>query len=117
MEGLLATAVSAEKHPQMLRTEFEALSHGANGLEEACKQFEALFLSSLVQQVTRPAEGKGLLGDGPGSEVLNGLVEQTLSEQIAKSGGVGVAERMIESFQDHEAAVRAAQETDSKGTS
>jgi flagellar protein FlgJ len=69
-------------------------------VKEATQGFEALFLTTLLEQVTRGSgEEGGLVGNGPGSEVLRGLVEQTLAEQISRSGGIGLAERLVKEFQ------------------
>ena len=80
-------------------------------VQEAAQGFEALFLSTLLEQVTRGSgEEGGLVGSGPGSAVLRGLVEQTLAEQISRSGGIGLAERLAREFEARGVTDRAVRE-------
>ena len=63
-------------------------------LEEALSQFEALFVGMLLKEVLRGEDGEGLMGKGPGSTVLGGLVQDTLAREVSQSGALEIGEQL-----------------------
>lgn len=57
---------------------------------EAARGLEAFFLRELLKEA-RPASG-GLMGQGVGGSTFQDMLEETLSDQMAKAGGVGIAQ-------------------------
>ena len=66
-------------------------AYGQHVLDRAISQFEALFVGLLLREAL---EGEGLVGEGPGREVLRGMVEDTLSTQISKTGAFGIGKQL-----------------------
>ena len=64
----------------------------------AAEQFEAMFMSSFLQAALKDDQGRPLLGGGPGGDILQSLVQETLAAQVARRADLGVAEQMIDSF-------------------
>ncbi|MBI1849934.1 MAG: rod-binding protein [Planctomycetes bacterium] len=56
----------------------------AQRLHEVSTQFESLFLSMLVKEMT--AGLTGLFGEGAGSEIYRGLFQSTLGDSLAGKG-------------------------------
>jgi murein DD-endopeptidase MepM/ murein hydrolase activator NlpD len=57
---------------------------------DAARGLEAFFLRELLKEA-RPASG-GLMGQGAGGATFQDMLEETLSDQMAKAGGVGIAQ-------------------------
>lgn len=57
---------------------------------EAARQFEGLLIANLLK-TGLGGEGGGLFGQGPGAEVMDGMLETFLSEHIARAGGLGIS--------------------------
>jgi Rod binding domain-containing protein len=53
---------------------------------------EGMFASMLVAEMTKSLSGGGLFGDGPGSDVFQGMFTRLLGEELAKQGGFGLAD-------------------------
>jgi Rod binding domain-containing protein len=69
-------------------------------LKLASQQFEAVFVTSMLREALKNDGEGGLLGNGPGSGVLQGILEDTLAEKISSAGQLGLGERMFESLRD-----------------
>lgn len=57
---------------------------------EAARQFEGLLISNLLKTAFE-SQGGSLFGNGPGSDVMDGMMETFLSEHITRAGGLGLA--------------------------
>lgn len=64
-------------------------------LKSVARGFDAVFTGTLLSELMKPVVGAGLGGSGPGASIVQGLIEQNLSDQIGKSGGFGIG-RMLE---------------------
>lgn len=62
----------------------------AGDVSDAARGLEAFFLRELLKEA-RPASG-GLMGQGAGGSTFQDMLEDTLAEQMAKAGGVGIAQ-------------------------
>jgi flagellar protein FlgJ len=64
-------------------------------LREAARRFEGLFVTKLLQSALGgESTGGGLFGQGPGSDVYQGLLETFLSDHLSRGGGLGLAESL-----------------------
>ena len=63
--------------------------------DKAIFQFESLFVGLLLREALA---GDGLMGAGPGREVLRGMVEDTFATEIAKTGAFGIGEQLKQSL-------------------
>lgn len=65
---------------------------------EAAEKFEAFFLTKLMESMRKTMPAKGILGKGMANDVYNGFMDQALSEQMSKAGGIGLGRMLAESF-------------------
>lgn len=70
------------------------------GMREAAEQFEALFLNIMLKTM-REASASNEEGDLLGSSTVKtyeSLFDQEVAQQMAKRGGIGLAEMMVKSW-------------------
>jgi Rod binding domain-containing protein len=58
---------------------------------EAARAVEGVFVSMLISEMKKTSEGGGFFGDGPGSDVFEGMFDRLMGEEIARQGGFGLA--------------------------
>ena len=72
---------------------------------EVAHQFEAVFVKTLVGALRSTAsvggEEGGMFGDGPGADTYAGWFDQNVAEQLAKTGGLGVASSVLDDMERH----------------
>lgn len=57
----------------------------------AAQDFEAMFLNSMLSQMTTGLKGEGPFGDTVGTGVWRSMLTEKYAQTIAKAGGVGVS--------------------------
>lgn len=57
----------------------------------SARDFEAMFLNSMLSQMTSGLKGEGPFGDTVGTGVWRSMLTEQYSQTIAKGGGVGIA--------------------------
>ncbi|MFG3591722.1 flagellar assembly peptidoglycan hydrolase FlgJ [Bradyrhizobium sp. RDI18] len=55
------------------------------------EEFEAMFLNSMLSQMTTGVKGEGPFGDTPGTGVWRSMLTDEYSKSFAKSGGIGIS--------------------------
>jgi len=80
------------------RTDFafaEALSKVSPQVQQKAnatsRDFEAMFLNSMLSQMTTGLKGDGPFGDTVGTGVWRSMLTEQYSQSIAKAGGVGIS--------------------------
>lgn len=68
----------------------------AGALREAAREFEAVFLAQILGQLNAGPGADQLFGDGPGQAVFQDLFNQELAKLISRSGGIGVADAVLQ---------------------
>lgn len=63
-------------------------------LKKACQQFEAVFLSYLLKEMRKTVPKGGLFGESFSFDVFQSLYDETLSEELSKNKGIGIAEEL-----------------------
>ncbi len=64
-------------------------------IEEAAKDFEAVFLSEMLKPMFAEInEPDPLFGGGQGEKVFNGFMVQEYGKMMAERGGIGIAEHV-----------------------
>jgi len=63
-------------------------------LKKACSDFEALFMARMLKLMRQSIPQNGLLGNGPGKEIYQGLMDQELAKTMSQRGGVGLGEKL-----------------------
>jgi peptidoglycan hydrolase FlgJ len=75
----------------------------------SAQDFEAVFLSSMFQQMYAGVNGDGPFGGGPGVGVWRSFLTDQYAKSIAKAGGVGIAKDVYRTLLQHQAARAQAQ--------
>lgn len=60
--------------------------------DQVSKDFEAMFIGQMLEQMFGDSVGDELFGDRTTKEVYKGLMVEEYGKQIARSGGIGIAE-------------------------
>jgi Rod binding domain-containing protein len=60
--------------------------------KKAAQDFEAVFLAQMLQPMFDTVEVDPMFGGGSGEETWRGLMVEEMGKQIARSGGVGLAD-------------------------
>jgi peptidoglycan hydrolase FlgJ len=61
-------------------------------IKATAEDFEASFLSIMLQQMFQGVQVDTPFGGGPGEEMFRSFMTDAMAKQMAKSGGVGVAD-------------------------
>lgn len=59
---------------------------------QAAHDFEAVFLSQMLETMTSGLKTDGMFGGGPGEGMFRSMLNQEYAKSITKSGGIGVAD-------------------------
>lgn len=60
--------------------------------DKAAKDFEAMFISAMLEPMFGESLGEGLFGDSDSEEVYKTILLEEYGRQITRSGGIGVAD-------------------------
>src|SRR3982751_1370263 len=60
-------------------------------IDKAARDFEAVFVSQMFEQMWSGVKTDGAFGGGNGEAVFRSLMNQSLGQQIADRGGIGLA--------------------------
>lgn len=60
--------------------------------KDVAQKFEAQFLSSMFQSMFAGLKSDGPFGGGEGEEMFRSLQTEAMAKQVAKRGGIGVAD-------------------------
>lgn len=63
-------------------------------LKEACKDFEAIFLTYMLQKMRQTIPKSEFLDGGKGEEIFESMQDEAIAQQMAKRGGIGLAEML-----------------------
>jgi Rod binding domain-containing protein len=64
---------------------------GVRDAREAATAVEGMFVSMLVAEMKKSLESGGFFGEGPGSQVFEGMFDSLMGEEIARQGGFGLS--------------------------
>lgn len=79
--------------------------HNKDQLEKACKDFESLFVSYMMQQMRETIPEGGLIGRSQGEKIYTGMLDNEIAKTVSHSQGIGLARVMYEqmaAIQDNE---------------
>ncbi|HHY10829.1 MAG TPA: flagellar biosynthesis protein FlgJ [Firmicutes bacterium] len=71
-------------------------STSQQGLEDAARQFESLFLHQLLTEMRRTVPDTDLLGNRRAEKLFQSLLDQEMAEHSSKNQGIGLAEMIYE---------------------
>jgi len=63
-------------------------------IEEAAKDFEAMFLGEMIKPMFEGLETDSRFGGGKGEEIFRGFMIQEYGKIMAERGGIGIAEQV-----------------------
>ena len=63
-------------------------------IEEASKEFEAVFLAEMLKPMFAGIKSNDMFGGGKGEEIFRGMMIQEYGKMIADKGGVGMTEHV-----------------------
>jgi peptidoglycan hydrolase FlgJ len=64
-------------------------------LRKVCQDFESVFLNMMLQSMRDTVPKSDLLGQDKGREMFEGMLDQEITKNMAKAGGVGLADMMF----------------------
>lgn len=62
---------------------------------EAAQDFEAFFLSQMLQPMFNTVKTDSLFGGGPGEDVWKSMMVDEYAKEIARTGGLGIADQVM----------------------
>ncbi len=62
--------------------------------KKAAQNFEAIFINMLIRSMWKTVPESGLFEKSSATNIYEGIIQSTLSEDIAKNGGLGMAEML-----------------------
>ena len=66
--------------------------------EQVLQKFESVVLSTFVQAMM-PKEASSVYGEGLSGDMWKAQMAEKIGEQLAKNGGLGIADRLLKSYQ------------------
>ena len=60
-------------------------------IKQTAQDFEATFLSTMMQQMFSGLSTEGPFGGGPGEEMFRSVLTDAMAKQMSKTGGIGIA--------------------------
>lgn len=60
-------------------------------IKQTAQEFEASFLSVMMQQMFAGVSTDGPFGGGPGEAMFRSVLTDAMAKQVARTGGVGIA--------------------------
>lgn len=92
LKDVQSKAAAAAK-PQHVVNE-AASSQRDKELKEACKGFEAMFLSMMYKEMRATVPENTLFGESNGQKIFMDMRDNELMKNVAESGGLGLADLM-----------------------
>ena len=86
------------KVPAKLSGDVQAKAHAI------AKDFEAVFLNSMFQQMFTGIDGEGPFGGTPGTAVWRSFLTDEYARSLANRGGIGIADDLYRSLIQHQEA-------------
>ena len=69
-------------------------------LREACQGFEAMFLDIMFKEMRNTVPENTLFGESQGEKIWHSMLDTELMQNVAKSGGLGIADMMYDNLVD-----------------
>ncbi|NKB20118.1 MAG: hypothetical protein GKS01_06175 [Alphaproteobacteria bacterium] len=91
MDTSLATALTAQRTAAAVTPRLPVKGN-AEEVEKAAKEFEAVFLTQMLETMFEGIGTDGVFGGGYGEDVFRPLMLQEYGKVLAKSGGIGIAD-------------------------
>ncbi len=104
MEGIRVQGVGGqEPAANQVKTLEQVKGNRASNPEEikkAAQAFEAYFISSLLKEMRKTVPEESFLRSGPGKEIYEALLDETLAEKMSERGGIGLTKLLVKKMTD-----------------
>lgn len=90
---LLARMPSADI--AMLRAKSGMTPQKLQQVKEAANDFEALFVSEMLSNMSNSVEPDPLFGGGDAEDTWKGMMNQEIGKEVARSGGIGLSDDIM----------------------
>ena len=77
-------------------------------LRAQAEELEGVFLNTLVAEMFKGLETDGMFGGGHAEETWRGMLAEQYAAEMARSGGIGLADQLVSSLLDAQSAIPAA---------
>ncbi len=67
-------------------------------LREAAREFEGLLVEQMVKEMRKSVPKSGLLGDEPGHELFQEMLDGEFVRLMTRKGGIGIADYLVRSL-------------------
>jgi flagellar protein FlgJ len=74
----------------------KALPEGVESVKQAAEEFEAYLIQLLLKEMRNTIPDGGMGGGGIGRDVFQAISDQSLATTMAKTGGIGLAQALID---------------------
>lgn len=91
------------KGPELLKSN---RTTGPEEIKKAAQAFEAYFIFSLLEEMRKTVPGGGFLGAGPGKEIYESLLDETMATKMAESQGIGLAKLLVKKLADQTSSLK-----------
>ncbi|AOY75595.1 rod-binding protein [Clostridium formicaceticum] len=81
-------------NPQKI--ENKNLTEDPKKLMEACKEFEAIFLNMMMQQMRRTVTEDSFIEKSYGREIYEGMQDEEIAKEMARGEGIGLAKQLYQ---------------------
>ena len=85
-------------------------------IKAKAQEFEGVFVAQMLGQMFEGLSTDGPFGGGQGEQMFRSLMLDQYGKQIAKQGGIGVADSVTRELLKHQEAAQAAANTAATGT-
>jgi Rod binding domain-containing protein len=75
---------------------------GVKTAEDAAQDFEALLLKQMLSEMWQTIPKEGVLEGGRAEEMYYDMFHENVADSIAKSGGIGIKEELLEDMKRQE---------------
>jgi Rod binding domain-containing protein len=69
-------------------------AHTAAAIRKTSEEFEAAFLSSMLQPIFNQLPTDGMFGGGQGEATFRSFMVDAMSKQMVRAGGIGLADQV-----------------------
>ncbi len=66
------------------------------GLQKATENFEAVLLNMVLKAMWKTIQKSGLFEENSSSQIYEGMMQSSLSEEMARNGGMGISKALYQ---------------------
>jgi flagellar protein FlgJ len=71
-------------------------------LDQACRDFESVFINYMLQQMRRTVPRDGLFNGGQAEQIYTSMLDNETAKSISRQGGLGLADLLREQLSSQE---------------